>query len=91
MRLRKHLLKSSESINLKRGELLLVVHKPETELILLQIVLAVRHSTEVFQKENEQVRPQATDLKTAGFVRSGKDEAGGSHNWLLETFAVQCK
>lgn len=54
MRLRK--LKSSESINLKRGELLLAVHKPKTELILLQIVSAVRHSTEVLEKENEQVR-----------------------------------
>lgn len=54
MRLRK--LKSSESINLKRGELLLAVHKLKTELILLQIVSAVRHSTEVLEKENEQVR-----------------------------------
>lgn len=53
MRLRKWLLKSSESVNLKRGELLLVVHKPKTELILLQIVSAAGHGTEVLQTENE--------------------------------------
>lgn len=53
MRLRKGLLKSSESVNLRRDELLLIAHKLKTELILPQIVSAARHSAEVLQKENE--------------------------------------
>lgn len=53
MRLRKYLLKSSESVNLKRSELLLLVHKPKMELILPQNVSAARHRAEVLQKENE--------------------------------------
>jgi len=52
MRLRKCLLKSSESVNLKRVELSLIVHKPKTELILPQFVSAARHNVEVLQKEN---------------------------------------
>lgn len=36
------------------------------------------------------MRCQATDLKIVTFVRNGKEEVGGSHNWLLETWAVQC-
>lgn len=53
MRFRKYLLKSLDSISLKREKLLLTVHKLKTELILQQIASAARHSTEVPQKENE--------------------------------------